>query len=394
MLRSLNTGVSGMSAHQQMLDVTANNIANVNTTGFKAGTVTFQDTLSQMTQNAGAPGTGLGGTNPAQVGLGVRTAAVTTDHGIGAMMNTGKATDLMIGGEGYFVVSKGGEQLFTRAGSFNLDAAGNLVTPDGAQLNGWIADAAGNVQAGAGAQPLTIDAMATAPARATTAAQLGGNLPGDAQAGDDALVREVTVYNNLGIASQLTLTFTPAGNRSWNVTQGTDGSGPALGTVSFDENGQLTSGDTLTADGVAVNVSALTGYAGMQTATFTGQDGAAAGTIVGFSIAQDGTINGTFSNGDMRAVGQVAIASFDNPAGLEKVGSSAFRATVNSGVPTLGAPGDDGFGALAAGTLEGSNTDLSKEFTNLIMAQRGFQASARIVTTSDEVLSELTNLKR
>lgn len=393
MLRSLNTGVSGMSAHQQMLDVTANNIANVNTTGFKAGTVTFQDTLSQMTQNAGAPGTGLGGTNPAQVGLGVRTAAITTDHGVGAMMNTGKATDLMIGGDGYFVVSKGGEQLFTRAGSFNLDAAGNLVTPDGAQLNGWPAAVDGTIQAGAGAQPLTIDSLATAGARMTQTAEMGGNLPYIAKDGTE-LVREVTVYDPAGNERQLALTFAYQGEGTWNVSEGTGDDATPVGTVTFGENGQRTSGETLTADGVDVNVSALTGYAGMETATFTGQDGAAAGTIVGFSIAQDGTINGTFSNGDMRAVGQVAIASFDNPAGLEKAGSSAFRATPNSGVPTLGAPGDDGFGPLAAGTLEGSNTDLSKEFTNLIMAQRGFQASARIVTTSDEVLSELTNLKR
>ncbi|WMY77975.1 flagellar hook protein FlgE [Citricoccus sp. I39-566] len=392
MLRSLNTGVSGMSAHQQMLDVTANNIANVNTTGFKAATVTFQDTLSQMTQNAGAPGTGLGGTNPAQVGLGVRTAAITTDHGIGAMMSTGKATDLMIGGEGYFVVSKGGEQLFTRAGSFNLDASGNLVTPDGAQLNGWTADAAGNIRAGAGAQPLTIDAMATAPARATTSAQLGGNLPDDAEVGDE-LVREVTVYDATGNPRQLSLTFTRTAG-GWGVA-GTDGAGATgTGSVAFTNGTQGGAANVMNVGGITVDLASLTGYATMQTATFTGQDGAAAGTIVGFSIAQDGTINGTFSNGDMRAVGQVAIASFDNPAGLEKVGSSAFRATVNSGVPTLGAPGDDGFGPLAAGTLEGSNTDLSKEFTNLIMAQRGFQASARIVTTSDEVLSELTNLKR
>lgn len=392
MLRSLSTGVSGMSAHQQMLDVTANNIANVNTTGFKAGTVTFQDTLSQMTQNAGAPGTGLGGTNPAQVGLGVRTAAITTDHGVGAMMSTGKATDLMIGGEGYFVVSKGGEQLFTRAGSFNLDAAGNLVTPDGAQLNGWAADDAGNIQAGAGAQPLTIDAMATAPARATTSAQLGGNLPDDAEVGDE-LVREVTVYDATGNPRQLSLTFARTAG-GWGVA-GTDGAGATgTGSVAFANGTQGGAANVMNVGGITVDLASLTGYAGMQTATFTGQDGAAAGTIVGFSIAQDGTINGTFSNGDMRAVGQVAIASFDNPAGLEKVGSSAFRATVNSGVPTLGAPGDDGFGPLAAGTLEGSNTDLAKEFTNLIMAQRGFQASARIVTTSDEVLSELTNLKR
>ncbi|WP_313822825.1 flagellar hook protein FlgE [Citricoccus sp.] len=392
MLRSLNTGVSGMSAHQQMLDVTANNIANVNTAGYKAATVTFQDTLSQMAQNAGAPGTGLGGTNPAQVGLGVRTAAITTDHGVGSMMSTGKATDLMIGGEGYFVVSKGGEQLYTRAGSFSLDAAGNLVTPDGARLNGWAAGPNGTVQAGGPAVPLSIDALATSPARATTSAEMGGNLPNEAEVGDTR-VREVTVRDGAGNPRSLTLTFTRTAG-GWGVS-GQDANGATgTGTVAFNAQGQQTGTSSLNVGGITVDLSALTGYAGMDTSAFTGQDGASAGTIVGFSIAQDGTINGTFSNGDLRAVGQVATASFANPAGLEKAGSSAFRATANSGEATLGTPGEDGFGALAAGTLEGSNTDLSKEFTNLIMAQRGFQASARIVTTSDEVLSELTNLKR
>ncbi|XKH58296.1 flagellar hook protein FlgE (plasmid) [Citricoccus nitrophenolicus] len=391
MLRSLNTGVSGMSAHQQMLDVTANNIANVNTSGFKSSSVTFQDTLSQMTQNAGAPGTGLGGTNPAQVGLGVRTAAITVDHTAGSMMSTGKATDLMIGGDGYFMVSKGGEQLYTRAGSFNLDAAGNLVTPDGAQLNGWLADANGVVQSGGGAVPLSIDSIATSPARATTAAQMAGNLPDDAEIGDTR-VREITVRDGAGNPRSLTLTFTKDAN-GWGVA-GADANGATgAGRVAF-ADGQQAGANTLTVGGITVDLSALTGYAGMDTSAFSGQDGSAAGTIESFSIAQDGTINGSFSNGDIRPIGQVAVATFANPAGLEKAGGSAFRVTPNSGEPTLGAPGSAGFGALAAGTLEGSNTDLSREFTNLIMAQRGFQASARIVTTSDEVLTELTNLKR
>jgi flagellar hook protein FlgE len=386
MLRSLNTGVSGMSAHQQMLDTTANNIANVNTTGFKASTVTFQDTLSQMRQNAGAPGTGLGGTNPAQVGLGVRATAVTTDQSTGAMMSTGRATDLMIGGDGFFVVSKGGDQLYTRAGGFTLDAGGNLVTADGARLNGWLAGANGTIQRGAPV-PLTIDALASAPARATANATMGGNLPQEAAVGQSR-VREVTVYDGAGSPQSLALTFTRTAG-GWNVT----GAGQSA-TLAFGTDGRQTGAGSITVGGVAVDLSALTGYAGMDTAAFTGQDGASAGTIEGFSIAQDGTIHGTFSNGDLRAIGQVAIATFANPSGLEKVGASGYRLTANSGQPTLGAPGEDGFGALASGTLEGSNTDLSREFTNLIMAQRGFQASARIVTTSDEVLSELTNLKR
>lgn len=391
MLRSLNTGVSGMSAHQQMLDVTANNISNVNTVGFKASSITFQDTLSQMVQNPGAPGTGLGGTNPAQVGLGVRTAAITVNHGVGSTLSTGRATDLSIGGDGYFVVSKGGEQLYTRAGGFGLDVNGNLVTVDGAQLNGWLAGPDGTVLPGGPAAPLSVNQLATAPARATTEASMGGNLPDEAVIGSTR-IREITVRDGSGNPRSLSLTFTRTGT-GWDIN-GLDANGATgTGTVAF-TNGQQGGANSMTVGGITVDLSGVTGYANMDTSAFTRQNGAAAGVIESFAIAQDGTINGSFSNGEIRAVGQVAIASFVNPSGLERSGNSTFRATANSGVPTLGAPGSEGFGPLSSGTLEGSNTDLSREFTNLIMAQRGFQANARTVTTSDEILAELTNLKR
>ncbi|WP_433122841.1 flagellar hook-basal body complex protein [Arthrobacter koreensis] len=152
--------------------------------------------------------------------------------------------------------------------------------------------------------------------------------------------------------------------------------------------------DTLTVNGVQVNLTALTSYAGVSTASVTGQNGRAAGTLESFSISKDGTIIGSFTNGAKQSLARIAVATFTNPAGLEKAGNSGYTATVNSGNPVLGGPGDPGMGNAIAGSLEMSNVDLSQEFTNLIVAQRGFQANARIITTSDEVLQELTNLKR
>jgi flagellar hook protein FlgE len=156
----------------------------------------------------------------------------------------------------------------------------------------------------------------------------------------------------------------------------------------------LTGGGSLTVGGVAVDLGGVTGYSGITTVAFKDQNGRAAGTLESFTLDKDGTITGLFSNGDKQAVGRIALATFVNPGGLEKAGGSTYRATVNSGAAQLGGPGEDGLGSLQGGSLEMSNVDLSQEFTNLIVAQRGFQANARIITTSDEVLQELTNLKR
>ena len=145
---------------------------------------------------------------------------------------------------------------------------------------------------------------------------------------------------------------------------------------------------------MTVDLSGVTGFAALNTTSITDQNGRAAGTLQGFSLAKDGTLMGQFSNGSTVALGRVALATFANPGGLEKEGNSGYRATANSGAATVGAPGSPGIGSLASGSLEMSNVDLSQEFTNLIVAQRGFQANARIITTSDEVLQELTNLKR
>jgi flagellar hook protein FlgE len=275
MLRSLYAGVSGLRTHQQMMDVTGNNIANVSTSGFKSSATVFQDTLSQTLAGAAAPTTAgtvppFGGTNPAQIGLGVRMAGISTNLAQGSSQLTGRATDIAVQGDGYFVIQTGNENLYTRAGSFNLDARGQLVTPSG-------------------------------------------------------------------------------------------------GLVMSTENQPIS---------VPVD-----------------------GSIESFTIAPDGKVTGVRSDGSgLQELGQIQLATFANPAGLAKVGGSLLRATVNSG-PVIagenpGVPGADGRGLMAVGVLEMSNVDLAQEFTNLIVAQRGFQANSRIITASDEVLQDLVNLKR
>ena len=385
MLRSLYAGISGLRSHQTMLDVTGNNIANVNTVGFKAGSVQFQDTLSQIVQNSRAAQAGTGGTNAAQVGLGTQVAAVRTNFTQGSQQATGVPTDLMIAGEGFFVVRSGAETLYTRNGSFGFDAAGRLTTKDGALVQGWTA-ADGAVATGGPVGNISLPVGATSPGRATANANVTGNLPSDAEAGAQ-LVRDVTVYDAQGEARQLALTFSRTAT-GWNVTDGT-----ATTALAFTD-GRLTGPATITSGGVSVDLSAITGYADLSTVKIGGQDGRAPGSLVSYTLSADGSLVGAFSNGATSVLAQIALASFDNPEGLEKAGSSQYRAGANSGAAAVGVAGTDDRGGLVSGALEMSNVDLSQEFTNLIVAQRGFQANARIITTSDEVLQELTNLKR
>jgi flagellar hook protein FlgE len=390
MLRSLYSGISGLRSHQTMLDVTGNNIANVNTTAFKSSATQFQDTLSQLTQGAGGPQAQIGGTNPAQVGLGVRVAGISTNFSQGSAQSTGRATDIMISGDGFFVTKTGTQTLYTRAGSFDFDGAGRLVSPDGSIVQGYTA-VNGVVSDGGPTSDITLPLGVVAPAAATTSTTVAGNLPSDAAVGT-ALVRDVQVYDSTGSARTVSLSYTKTA-AGWDVA-GTDPNG-STGTASLTfAAGVQTSVGTMTIGGIAVDMSTLTGFAGLPTVAVSGQDGRAAGTLKSYTLSKDGTLVGSFSNGASQAIGRVVLATFSNPGGLEKAGSSGYKSTFNSGNATIGTPGSGSLGSLQAGALEMSNVDLSQEFTNLIVAQRGFQANARIITTSDEVLQELTNLKR
>ncbi|MET3923866.1 flagellar hook protein FlgE [Arthrobacter sp. UYEF20] len=392
MLRSLYSGISGLRAHQTMLDVTGNNIANVNTAGFKASSTQFQDTLSQLQQGATGPQAQAGGSNPAQIGLGVRVAGVSTNFAQGSSQSTGRGTDMMISGDGFFVTSKGGNQLFTRAGAFSPDAANQLVSPDGGILQGWTATN-GVINAGAPVGDITLNPN-TMVAKATGTVTLDGNLPSDAADGTQ-LDRIVKVYDAAGAERSVALTFTKAGS-TWNMAA-TDNGTTSNGSVTY-AAGLPTAGGNFTigagANAITIDVSKVSGYASMSSLAVSGQNGAAVGKLESYTLGNDGSLIGSFSNGIKQVLAKIALAKFTNPAGLEKSGGSSYVATGNSGGVQLGAAGDPGMGSLTGGNLEMSNVDLSQEFTNLIVAQRGFQANARIITTSDEVLQELGNLKR
>ncbi|WP_298462451.1 flagellar hook protein FlgE [uncultured Cellulomonas sp.] len=397
MLRSLFSGISGLRAHQTMLDVTGNNIANVNTAGFKSSQTQFQDTLSQVLTNGGGAQQGVGGTNPAQVGLGVRVAGITTNFAQGSSQLTNRSTDMMINGDGFFTVRNGAQQMYTRAGSFNFDSLGQLVTPDGSLVQGWTAAADGTVDVNGPLTDLRLPIATLMGAAPTGRADFAGNLPSDAAAGT-VLNRTIEVYDELGNARTLTVQFSKAATGwSVNASDATPATFDAAAgsAMTFDDAGALTGPTTLTlGDGLTVDLSTITGFAGITSVEAASQDGQKAGSLLSFTLNADGTLMGSFSNGLKQAVGQIALASFANPAGLQKSGSSLYTTSVNSGEPMIGTAGNGGRGSLAGGALEMSNVDLSSEFTNLIIAQRGFQANSRVITTSDELLQELVNLKR
>lgn len=422
MLRSMFAGVSGLRSHQAFMDVVGNNIANVNTTGYKTSNVLFQDLLSQSIRGGGAPISGTqGGTNPAQVGLGVRLAGVTLNMAQGASQLTGRSTDFAIQGDGFFVVDQGGTRAYTRAGSFSLDGLGQLVSSEGAFVQGWQASATGVVDTNAGVGLLRIPVGQTIAPVATTSMTIGGNLPSDVATGTN-INASINVYNTLGTAVPLRAEFRKianvAPNVNWEVRvyDAANNVIHAATPVTFNASGALTTGNvtvtqaelntiagtsgTWGAGGIALDFGTatdpdrLTGAAQLNSAGALSQDGSGIGSLVGFSVSSGGLITGVFSNGRNQALGQIALANFANPAGLEKAGNSLYRSSVNSGEPQIGAAGQGGRGTLAGGTLEMSNVDLAAEFTNLIVAQRGFQANSRIITASDEILQDLVNLKR
>jgi flagellar hook protein FlgE len=414
------SAISGLRNHQTMMDVVGNNISNVNTTGFKSSSVVFQDVLSQTLRGAGAPASQIGGTNPAQVGLGSMVGAITTSFAQGALQRTGRATDVAVQGDGFFNVVQAGQQLYTRAGSFSIDAEGRLVTQEGGFVQGWTADGSGNIDTNAAVGDITIPVGSLLPPKTTTNVRIGGNLPADAPlspATGSVIVNSVEVYDNEGNAVNMSFTFTHTAADTWTAEVATTPGGGALVTaagpppttgpvtLTFDSSGELTSGD-LTVTGVPnagdmtidlgdPNVPGrLTQYSEVNSVAVQSQDGYGAGSLQSFSTSQEGLLVGAYSNGQNRPIGQLALTVFNNPEGLERVGGSNFRATVNSGLAQTGTAGLGGRGLLSTGTVEMSNVDLAQEFTNLIIAQRGFQANSRVVTSADELLNEIVNLKR
>ncbi|QOS88530.1 MULTISPECIES: flagellar hook protein FlgE [Bacillales] len=421
MLRSMYSGISGLKNLQTKLDVIGNNVANVNTYGFKKSRVTFSDAMNQTVSGASAATANKGGTNSKQIGLGSTIATIDTIHTQSSLQTTGRDLDLGISGDGYFVVKQGDSLSYTRAGNFYLDDNGTLVNANGLKVQAYKVDANGKRSKTIGDVAVNVNAIL--PAIATTKISVSGNLAADAIDGT-VFSQQMKVVDENGKEQTATIYFQKNGDDKWELF---DEEPAALGdtsttkpkpftSVKFDANGQVVAADKTQA-GQTINISSgkeddsdttvdesvqkvkldfdfsnLTQVKGSTTA-LVNPDGNKEGKLESFNIGASGEINGVYSNGLITTLGQLAVAKFSNASGLTKTGGNTFQESINSGTANINIAGE-GRGVIASGSLEMSNVDLSEEFTEMIVAQRGFQSNSRIITTSDEILQELVNLKR
>jgi flagellar hook protein FlgE len=404
-------GVSGLRAHQVMMDVVGNNVANVNTQGYKRNQVIFTDVLSQVVSGAAAPTPTLGGRNPAQVGLGVSMSGTSQQFGQGFLQVTNRSLDVAIQGDGFFILDVSGEQLFSRAGALFLDADGRLVTSKGGLVQGWSADTDGTISTATSPGIIRLPIGDQNPPVVTSEVKLGGNLPSNATVGDQ-VPSGMEVFDANGNSIQLDLLFEKTNTDEWTVTA-TYGDPPSAIALS-DNVLTFVAGEVAAPADFNINIAAgqipgigdvsltiggpserrITQFGESTSLTVVTQNGAPAGVLQSMRVGTDGVIVGTYNNGLTQPLARLALANFSNPEGLERVTGSNWRTTVNSGLPQIGLTGTGGRGLVAPGTLEMSNVDLALEFTELIRSQRGFQANSRVVTAADELLQEIVNLKR
>jgi flagellar hook protein FlgE len=418
MIRSLRTGVTGLKSNQTRLDVVGNNISNANTVAFKRGRAAFNEVLGQKLLGVGRTAGGSG-INPSHVGLGVSVGSIDQNWDQGSLENTGIQTDLALSGDGFFIASPqdgtgSNQRMLTRAGNFTFNERGEFVTANGLNVQGWQFE----TDPGTGEEVLRtgqlkdvrLDPNAQSAAKFTSESTVGGNLSADAAVGDTTSISTV-VYDEQGKAHDVVIDFEKTAANEWSYTvdaadpTNSPFGGAATGTLTFDTTGAVTgAGGTASInwDGAAVagsesidlDLTGLTQFAGSTTATFESQNGRSAGELAGFSFTPEGVLELNFTNGEQKKLFQLAIGNINNPNGLEQQGENFYTTTSASGDLQLGRAGRDLRTSVVAGTLESSNVDLATEFTEMIVAQRGYQAAARVVTTSDELLQETVQLKR
>ncbi len=427
---ALGTARSGLVATGAALSVIGNNIANVNTVGFKGSRTDFSDLLS-------AQG---GGGSAAQIGLGTRIGRVSADFSQGNIESTGRPTDLAIEGNGFFVVGTGDGQEYTRAGNFRLDANGQLVTNTGLPVQGFALNTAG-VAVGAPTD-ITVTGASSQPVP-TTGVQLKANLRADSNliaGGFDSttfdtaystsnFTTSVNVFDSLGAKHTLNFFFTKTADNAWDYNVGVDagdtgGTAGSLqiigqGSLTFNSDGSLnafTEGTPVnvtftgaTAQTVALNfgtpnadpvanpgqgTDGVTQFAGPSAVGFQSQNGYGAGQLLSLEFSEAGLVTGVFDNGQSRPLFQLALANFTAPDALTPLGNGLYRQSVDSGSPAIGTPESGGLGNIVAGAVELSNVAIAQQFIDLISTQRSFQANARVITSSDTLLNDLINIVR
>ena len=397
--------ISGMNAASKQLDVIGNNIANSATVGFKSASISFADIY------AGS-----------KVGMGVKVASVMQNFNDGTTTSTNNSLDVAISGNGFFrLVDSSGQIYYTRNGQFQLDAARNIVSADGLQLTGYLATGTPpQIQQGAAPGPLKIS-QEMLNASATSKASLQTNLNSNSKVPEKQPINAtdadtfnysttITTYDSLGNQRNVQLFYVKTADNQWDVHY-LDNSDPnatlqTLGKMEFDSSGKLISDPEMT-----INLNGLNGSADntftLSLANSTQQnmgkevgsvktpivDGYAAGDLVGYSINDDGTIYGVYSNQQTMLLGQIAMADFANVNGLESAGNNNWRSTLNSGAEVLGSANSGTFGSLASGAVESSNVDMSQELVNMIVAQRNYQSNSQTIKTQDQIFNTLVNLR-
>jgi flagellar hook protein FlgE len=402
------SGLSGLSTNANALNVIGNNLANINTVGFKGSDMTFRDIFSA----AGGVST-QGNGNPIQFGLGVQMNSVNQNFSQSSFQSTGNALDMAIQGNGFFTLqTAGGGQVYSRAGNFTRNNLGFLVASDGSSVMGW--NGVNGTLLTTGPQvPIQISSAST-PANATNTITLGVNL----NPANTTFSNTIQVYDSLGVAQDILITYTntsvPVGSSpaSWSWAA-VDAAAPAVpiagwtGNLTFDNLGKLTTpvaaalltGHTwsngATTPQITFNIPGnFTGNSSASTTISSSQNGFPPGTLQDLTVDQNGIITGTFTNGQIQKMAQLALSSFTNTNGLQQAGNNHWSQTLASGAPTIGQANQGGRGGVLGSNLELSNVDVAGEFTKLITSQRGYEANSKIITTTDQLMQVTLNLKQ
>jgi flagellar hook protein FlgE len=431
MLSSLYAGISGLNVYGNAMSVIGDNIANVNTVGFKGSRASFADLYAMALTNSAV--------GSVQVGRGAQLSNVQKRFTQGALETTGVATDMAIQGDGFFIVADSGGTYYTRNGHFIVDKDNRLINPDGYTVQGWTLDPSTGLPTGP-VGDITFDTSAI-PSNPTQNSSVAANLDSDAAiipgAFDPTSVTTATntsnyntsfaVYDSLGNAHMVTVYFKKTAALTWDwygCVDGADITGGAAGQLEIEANGNLTFtlngeldtdttvgsdfdflgaaqnqviafdfGTSITGDGGS-GLDGTTQFAGASTTYMLSQDGYASGLLRGIIVNNEGIISGMFSNGQTQNLAQVALARFPSPWGLKTVGNNLFIESYDSGQPLVNAPRGSGMGEISSTTLEMSNVDLAAEFVDMIRMQQAFTANSKVVTTTDQMLTDVVNMKR
>ncbi len=415
---SFYSGLSGLDTHASAMRVIGDNIANLHTTGFKNSSVHFEDVL-------GVSLSGVTGGN--QTGAGVKVSSVDANFIQGSLMTTDVATDVAINGRGFFIVQDPltEERFYTRAGHFQIDNRGYYVNPQGYQVQGYLYDSTGTTLIES-LSDIQISLNSMIPPRVSSEVNMVLNLNASESplswditdpSGTSHFSTALNLYDSLGQSHQIRVYFTKADDQEWDwnaVIDGADTQGgtPGVlqsygsGTLLFDSLGRLTTAmpvnfytgaitfaNGLTPPATTVDFTGTSQYGSPSAIQVLSHDGYAAGTVSGVSIDDEGNIVASYTNGTRRKIACLALADFPNLNGLYRKGANLFQATTTSGDPLFNRPGIGGMGTISASMLEESNVDMAAEFIKMIIIQRGYQANTKVITTTDEMLAQLINIR-